>query len=85
MSPITTYAKPINEYLTVRVPDEYRDYSFQVVLIPVETETSCMGVAPSRPAWAGLCESAITRNADGPHDMDSIRESIQSADRVSVS
>ena len=37
----------------------------------------------SRPAWAGLCEGAITRNHFGPHDMASIRESIASAERVS--
>lgn len=85
MSPFTTYAKPTNDYLTVRVPDEYRDYSFQVVLIPVKRGTACMGTVSSRPVWAGLCEGAITKNADGPHDMDSIRESIKSADRVSVS
>ena len=36
-----------------------------------------------RPAWAGLCEEAITRNLFGPHDMASIRESIMSAERVS--
>ena len=36
-----------------------------------------------RPAWAGLCEGAITRNLFGPHDMASIRESIMSAERVS--
>ena len=32
-----------------------------------------------RPAWAGLCEDAITRNVFGPHDMASIRESIETA------
>ena len=37
----------------------------------------------SHPAWAGLCERAITRNLFGPHDMASIRESIASAERVS--
>ena len=37
----------------------------------------------SRPAWAGRCEGAITRNVFGPHDMASIRESIASAERVS--
>ena len=35
-----------------------------------------------RPAWAGLCEEAITKNLFGPHDMASIRESIASAERV---
>ena len=38
---------------------------------------------PSRPAWAGVCEGAITRNFFGPHDISSIRESIASAERVS--
>jgi len=33
------------------------------------------------PDWAGLCSSAITKNADGPHDMGSIRKSIASARR----
>ena len=38
----------------------------------------------NRPSWAGLCENAITKNVDGPHDMASIRESIKSAERVSA-
>lgn len=85
MSPLTTYAKPTSEYLTVRIPDEYRACSFQIVLIPIKAGTTEDASVAPLPAWAGLCESAITKNCDGPHDMDSIRESIQSADRVSVS
>lgn len=36
------------------------------------------------PPWAGLCASAVTRNADGPHDMASIRKSVSSAKRISL-
>ena len=83
MPTITTYAKPVNDFLTLRIPEEYRSYSFQVVLIPkMEFPDSQRGEA-QRPAWAGLCENAITKHADGPHDMESIRESITAAERVS--
>ena len=83
MPTITTYAKPVNDFLTLRIPEEYRSYSFQVVLIPkMDIDDPPRGEA-RRPAWAGLCENAITRNADGPHDMESIRESIAAAERVS--
>lgn len=82
MPTITTYAKPINDYLTLRIPEEYRSYSFQVVLIP-KMEIAYSKKGETRPAWAGLCENAITKNADGPHDMESIRESITAAERVS--
>ncbi len=85
MPTFTTYAKPTNEYLTIRIPDEYRSYSFQVVLLPMCEEDIEARKRSSLPAWAGLCEGAITRNGDGPHDMESIRESIKSAERVSVS
>lgn len=35
--------------------------------------------ASATPGWAGLCETDVTRNADGPHDMESIRRSIAEA------
>ncbi len=83
MPTITTYAKPVNDYLTLRIPEEYRSYSFQVVLIPKMEIADSQSGETRRPAWAGLCENAITKNANGPHDMESIRESITAADRVS--
>ena len=36
------------------------------------------------PPWAGLCAASITKNADSPHDMESIRCSIGSAKRLAV-
>ena len=84
MPTITTYAKPVNDLLTLHIPEEYRSYSFQVVLIPkIELDDDVKG-SDNRPSWAGLCENAITKNVDGPHDMASIRESIKSANRVSA-
>lgn len=84
MPTITTYAKPTDDFLTIRIPDEYRSYSFQVMLLPMDVEDIEARKKASMPAWAGLCEGAITKNGDGPHDMDAIRESIKSADRISL-
>ena len=80
MPTITTYAKPQNDFLVLHVPQEYRSYSFQVVLIPKLTDEDSMEHEAKRPSWASLCENAITRNADGPHDMASIRNTITSAE-----
>ena len=84
MPTITTYAKPVNDLLTLHIPEEYRSYSFQVVLIPKIVRDDDVNGNDNRPSWAGLCENAITKNIDGPHDMASIRESIKSANRVSA-
>lgn len=46
--------------------------------------TAPASVTDELPAWAGLCEKAITRNAEGPHDMASIRRSIAKAKRVTA-
>ena len=75
MPAIRTFARPVDDRVTVSVPREYCSYSFEVLLVPV---------AGQSPSWARLCEDAITKNADGPHDMDSIRESIKTAERLSV-
>jgi hypothetical protein len=83
MPAIRTFAKPVNDSVTVHIPKEYRSYSFEIVLVPVEQEGSGER-NKSLPPWAGLCENAIARNLHGPHDLDSIRESIMSAERVSV-
>lgn len=37
------------------------------------------------PSWGGLCSAAVTKNAEGPHDMESIRRSIAEARRTSCS
>ncbi len=76
MPAIRTFARPVNDMLTLSIPREYRSYSFEIMLVPVREHYA----AP--PAWAGLCESAMTRNIDGPHDMASIRESVKAAERV---
>jgi len=47
-------------------------------------ELSAVHEANELPIWAGLCASSITRNADGPHDMASIRKSIASAKRLTT-
>ena len=77
MPAIRTVAHPVNNTVTVNIPKEYRSYSFEVFIVPIPTPG-----AESKPAWAGLCEDAITKNAYGPHDMNSIRESIKSAERL---
>lgn len=84
MPTIRTFARPVNNSVTVQIPREYRSYSFKVLLVPVaENAVEEFGGA-EQPAWAGLCEGDITRNFYGPHDMNSIRESIKSAERVAA-
>ena len=77
MPAIRTFAKPGNDTVTVRIPKEYRSYSLEILVVPVFSQGS-----NPMPTWAGLCEDAVTKNADGPHDMDAIRESILSAERL---
>jgi len=77
MTAIRTFAKPGNDTVTVQIPREYRSYSLEILVVPVLPEAT-----GQMPAWAGLCEDAVTKNADGPHDMDAIRESIKSAGRL---
>ena len=76
MPAIRTFARPVNDMVTLSIPREYRSYSFEIMLVPVREQNATL------PAWAGLCESAITKNVDGPHDMASIRESVKTAERV---
>lgn len=38
MPAIRTFAEPVNDTLTVRIPKEYRSYSFEVVLVPFVKE-----------------------------------------------
>ena len=84
MPTIRTFARPVNDSVTVQIPREYRSYSFKVLLVPVAENAAGEFGETGHPAWAGLCEGDITRNFYGPHDMNSIRESIKSAERVEV-
>lgn len=77
MPPIETIARPRRNRISVAIPREYASYSFRVIVVPIAAHGGKL-----RPAWAGLCEDAVTKNACGPHDMDSIRESIKSAERL---
>ena len=36
MPTIQTFAVPENDYVKVHIPDEYREYDFNVVLVPVK-------------------------------------------------
>ncbi len=40
MPTIRTFAEPVNDVLTVRIPREYSSYSFEVVLVPFVKEKS---------------------------------------------
>jgi len=84
MPVVRTYARPVNDSVTVRVPAAYRSCMFKILLVPVTEEEASEQQKMPMPPWAGLCEGAITRNISGPHDMDAIRESIAAAERVSV-
>jgi hypothetical protein len=55
---------------------------FKILLVPVTEEEASEQQKMPMPPWAGLCEGAITRNISGPHDMESIRESIVAAKAV---
>ena len=39
MPAIRTFAEPVDDMLTVRIPREYKSYSFEVVLVPFVKET----------------------------------------------
>lgn len=78
-----TIARAEGGQVTVRIPEEYRPNFLEIVTSPVRRDDAGADDV-SLPAWAGLCEDSITKNADGPHDMASVRESIRSADRVSA-
>lgn len=38
MPTITTYAKPIDGFVTVRIPDEYEGKAFEVMLFPISCD-----------------------------------------------
>ena len=61
MPAIRTFARPVNDMVTLSIPREYRSYSFEIMLVPVREQNATF------PAWAGLCESAITKNGK-PYD-----------------
>ena len=56
----------------------YTDWLDGKNVVPVaEQEGESAEDAPvSMPSWAGLCGNAITKNVNGPHDMQSIRKSL---------
>ena len=83
MPALKTIARAEGDPVTVRIPEEYRPYFLEIVISPVWRDDVGTDEAPL-PAWAGLCEDSITKNAGGPHDMETVRESIRSADRVSA-
>ena len=39
MPTIRTFADPVDDMLTVRIPREYKSYSFEVVLVPFVKES----------------------------------------------
>ena len=50
MSPIETIAKPRRNRISVPIPREYSSYSFQVILVPLESDSisSTNGAGSSR-------------------------------------
>ncbi len=68
MPALKTIARAEGDHVTVRI-------------IPSVQGDDAGTVAGFQPAWAGLCEGNITKNADGPHDMKAVRESIRSEDQ----
>ena len=79
MPAVRTIAKPpLSDSVVVRIPEEYRSYSLEILVVPVAVQND----STPRPTWAGLCEDSISRNMDGPHDMDSIRKSVEAASRL---
>ena len=79
MPTVRTIAEPpLSDSVTVHIPEEYRKYSLEIFIVPVVARDD----VAAKPAWAGLCEDAVTKNLHGPHDMDAIRESIMSVKRL---
>ena len=40
MPPIETIARPVRNRISIKVPKEYASYSFQVILVPLTSETT---------------------------------------------
>ena len=38
MPAIRTFARPVNDMLTLSIPREYRSYSFEIMLVPVRDQ-----------------------------------------------
>ena len=49
MSPIETIAKPRRNRISVQIPREYSSYSFQVILVPLVSDTSSSTSGPVKP------------------------------------
>ncbi len=53
MPAIRTFAKPVNDTVTIQIPEEYRSYSFEVVLVPFSAK-------PSKPNFVDfLCSCPV--------------------------
>lgn len=63
MPALTTYAKPVNDIVTVRVPDELGTCVFQVVLTPVESDLYglCQKGSPTHSVAKGMASDSKMR------------------------
>lgn len=85
----TTLDIPDALYREVRSKSALEGVTLRAITITLYTDWLARKSEPKRtetesseetlPPWAGLCAQAITRNAEGPHDMESIRKSIVQA------
>ena len=67
MPTLTTYAKPVNDIVTVHVPDEFGTCVFQVVLTPVESDLHRLyqkGNATQSVARRGASDSEVRAKAN---------------------
>lgn len=76
MPALRTYAKPVNDMLTVKIPREYASYSFQVILVPC-------GVKPERKTSVDIhIFDALHSDWGGNGTAEEIAESIRASRRV---
>ena len=73
MPSIRTFADPVEDCVTVRIPKEYRMYSFEVVLVPFqrkEPEEDFLDFLRSCPV--DLNELDLTRDPDDGHTREEV-------------
>ena len=68
--------------ITITLYTDWLDGKNTIPAVNPSEEGADAADVESMPSWAGLCGDAITKNADGPHDMRSIRKSIAEAERL---
>ena len=54
---------PLSGSVTVRIPEEYRSYSLEIIVLPM-VDDAALGAAPSRLYWTSADDADAKENAD---------------------